>query len=227
MKLKALIVDDEHSGRAALKILLVKNHYYLFADITTVNSLEDAISMISNSQFHICFLDVQLNNKSGFDLLSHLSPLTTVIFVTAYSEYAINALREKAFDYLLKPINPLELKKCMNRYEQDFLLEEDSKRYLTIKINGATTPLRKDEIQYIQADGAYAKIVMDDKREYTTAKTLKVILCLLDLDFVRIHKSYAVNRAMIKSFRKELLTTKQNACLPVSRVGAKELSRHF
>ncbi len=227
MKLNALIVDDEHSGRTSMKILLSKNYYYLFANITTANSLDDAILLLSKNHFHICFLDIQLHTKSGFELLPYLPVQTKVIFVTAFSEYAINAIREKAFDYLLKPLNPLELKTCIGRYEREYLTEENTSQYLPIKIQGATTPLRIEEIEYIEAAGAYCCIHVAANRQHTTAKTLKTMADILGANFIRIHKSYIVNKGMVKSFKKDILTTTKNTCLPVSRVGAKELSKHF
>jgi two-component system LytT family response regulator len=227
MKLNALIVDDENSGRTSLKILLSRNYYYLFENITTSNSLEEAIEISANNYFHICFLDIQLDTKSGFELLPYLSKQTKVIFVTAFSEYAISAIREKAFDYLLKPINPLELKACINRYEKEYLTEENSSQYLSIKVQGETTPIRISDIEYIEAAGAYCSIHLTDNKDYTTAKTLKVMVDIVGNDFIRIHKTYLVNKAMVKSFKKDTLTTTKNTCLPVSRIGAKELSQHF
>ena len=227
MKLTALIVDDEHSGRTALSILLKKNHYYLFEKLITASSLEDAIAILAKETIHICFLDIQLHTKSGFELLPYLSVQTKVIFVTAFSEYAINAIREKAFDYLLKPLNPIELKNCINRYEKEYLTEENTSQYLTVKVQGATTPLRISDIEYIEAAGAYSSIHLTDSKNYTTAKTLKVMVDIVGSDFIRIHKTYLVNKAMVKSFKKDTLTTTKNTCLPVSRIGAKELSKHF
>jgi two-component system LytT family response regulator len=118
MKLHSLIVDDEHSGRISLKILLEQQFPYLFKKIITASSLDEAIEIVSKESFSICFLDIELNDRSGFDLLPYLPPETKVIFVTAYSEFAIRALREKAYDYLLKPINPAELVDCIQRLEK-------------------------------------------------------------------------------------------------------------
>lgn len=227
MKLKALIVDDEHSGRTALTILLKKNHYYLFEQLLIASSLEEAITVLSKEDVHICFLDIQLHTRSGFELLPYLSKQTKVIFVTAFSEYAINAIREKAFDYLLKPLNPLELKACISRYEREYLKEENQSQYLSIKVQGASTPLRIADIEYIEAAGAYCTIRLTDGKQYTTAKTLKTMADIVGNDFIRVHKSYLVNKAMIKSFKKDNLTTTKSTCLPVSRVGAKELSKFF
>jgi two-component system LytT family response regulator len=205
-KLTALIVDDEHSGRSSLKILLNKNCYYLFERIVTASSLDQAIEFVKQQHFNICFLDINLNNQSGFDLIPYLANDTKVVFVTAYSEFAIKAIKENAFDYLLKPINPAEFKTCVDRYEKEVLAETDAmKKYLHIKDQGETIPIPLD----------------------ITAKTLKSMTDVLGKDFIRIHKSYIINKMMIKSFKKNSLTTIHNTCLPVSRVGAKELSLHF
>ncbi len=226
-KLTALIVDDEHSGRSSLKILLNKNCYYLFEKIITASSLDEAIQLTKEDHFNICFLDINLNNQSGFDLLPYLANDTKVIFVTAYSEFAIKAIKENAFDYLLKPINPAEFTLCVNRYEKEVMDTKGSKKYLHIKDQGATIPIQLDEIEFLQAEGAYSKIHLTKNREYITAKTLKSMTDALGKDFIRIHKSYIINKMMIKSFKKNSLTTIHNTCLPVSRVGAKELSLHF
>jgi two-component system LytT family response regulator len=226
MKIKALIVDDEHSGRVSLKILLNKEFHFLFDTILTVSTLEEAIEKAANDSFHICFLDIELGNKSGFDLLPHFSNQTKVVFVTAYSEYSIQALREKAFDYLLKPINPAELKACIRRYEKEMHIT-DSTQYLCIKEKGFTIPIHKDEILFMEANGAYSKIHLVNGKEYTTAKTLKNLTEIVGEDFIRIHKSYTVSKLGIKSFKKDAVHTITNICLPVSRVGAKSLSAHY
>jgi DNA-binding LytR/AlgR family response regulator len=226
-KLTALIVDDEHSGRSSLKILLNKNCSYLFDKVVTASSLAEAIQQAENEHFNICFLDINLNNQSGFDLIPYLSSETKIVFVTAYSEFAIKAIKENAFDYLLKPINPAEFKLCVDRYEKEISDSGGVKRYLHIKDQGATIPIQLDEIEFLQAEGAYSKIHLTKNREYITAKTLKSMTDVLGKDFIRIHKSYIINKAMVKSFKKNSLTTIHNTCLPVSRVGAKELSSHF
>ncbi len=227
MKIKALIVDDEHSGRTSIKILLNKHYYYLFEAIETADSLNNAVKMIKESFYNICFLDIQLLNHSGFELLPYLSPKTKVVFVTAYSEFAIKAIKEQAFDYILKPLNPLELKTCISRYEKEHLNNGNAINYLFIKEQGETIPIQLSDIEYLEADGAYSVICLIKGKSYTTAKTLKTITASLGEDFIRIHKSYIVNKAMIKSYKKDSLTTIHNKCLPVSRAGAKELSQHF
>lgn len=225
MKLTALVVDDEHSGRVSIKILLTEQEDSLFEKVVMVPSLEEAMEQVAQEQFDLCFLDVDLGNHSGFDLLPSLPEHTKVIFVTAYSEYAIKAIREKAFDYLLKPINPVELSACIERYKKESSIEESNK-FLLIKDQGFTIPILLEDIHYIEANGPYSKIFLSNM-DYTTSKTLKTITSLAGKDFVRIHKSYTVNRNIIKSFKKDTIITMTNICLPVSRIGAKLLSQYF
>lgn len=227
MKIKALIVDDEHSGRSSIKILLNKYYYYLFESVETAANISEAISLANQKFYNICFLDIQLANHSGFELLPHLSVNTKVVFVTAYSEFAIKAIKEQAFDYILKPLNPLELKACISRYEKEYLNNSNNINYLFIKEQGETIPIPLVDIEYLEADGAYSIICLTKGKSYTTSKTLKTITALLGKDFIRVHKSYIVNKTMIKSYKKNSLTTIHNKCLPVSRVGAKELAQHF
>ena len=118
-KINVLIVDDEYSGRNSLKIILQAKAYGLINKITTSSNLGDAKIKVSSNDFQIVFLDIGLGNHSGFELLPYLSESTKVIFVTAYSEFAIQAIKQKAFDYILKPISPIELMGTINRYQKD------------------------------------------------------------------------------------------------------------
>jgi two-component system LytT family response regulator len=175
----------------------------------------------------LIFLDIELNSRSGFELLPYLSVDTKVIFVTAYSEFAIKAIKERAFDYLLKPLNPMELKDCIERYQKETMGTTLAYKYIVVRESGESVPIKLEEIEYIRADGPYSIIHTVRKVEYTTAKTLKSLMHSLGQEFVRVHKSYLLNRHMIKSFKKDTITTIHNTCLPVSRVGSKGLSQFF
>ncbi len=226
MKLNSLIVDDEHSGRVSLKILLKEQFSGFFNKISTASSLNEAIVSVSKESFNICFLDIELNDCSGFDLISYLPPETKVIFVTAYSEYAIRALREKAYDYLLKPINPSELFSCVQRIVEE-CKQNELRKFLLVKEQGFTVPLSLNEIVYLEGKGPYSKIFLLNKNHYLMSKTLKNLTEVLSNDFIRIHKSYIVNKSMVQSFKKDNLITTSNVCLPVSRFGSKILAQYF
>ena len=101
-KIKVVIVDDEELAREDFKRLLQKFDNIDLADEAV--SLKDAIEKCNSHKPDVVFLDIQLANESGFDLIDHLDQSTKVIFVTAFDEYAIKAFEVSAYDYLLKPV---------------------------------------------------------------------------------------------------------------------------
>ena len=221
-KINVLIVDDEYSGRNSLKIILQAKAYGLINKITTSSNLGDAKIKVSSNDFQIVFLDIGLCNHSGFELLPYLSESTKVIFVTAYSEFAIQAIKQKAFDYILKPISPIELMGTINRYQKEILCNNDNNKYLIIKESGKSIRIKIEEIEYIKGGGPYSFIFTTNGEQRTTSKTLKTIHELVGERFLRIHKSYLINTEMIQTFTNNRLTTKFNTCLPVTLVGLKE-----
>src|SRR3970282_735684 len=119
--MKALIVDEERLARVELKRLLQP-----FKDINVVGeavNVEDALEKITQLSPDLIFLDIQMPGKSGFDLLEELDSVPTVVFTTAYDEYALKAFEYNAMDYLLKPIEPKRLEETVNT-----LIEKDRKK---------------------------------------------------------------------------------------------------
>ena len=107
--MKAILVDDERSNLVNLQVLLAK-YCPLVKVITTSNQVEEAVTLINLHQPDLLFLDIQMGKNSGFDLLNMINnPSFEVIFVTAYDQYGIQAVKFAALDYLLKPVNPDEL----------------------------------------------------------------------------------------------------------------------
>lgn len=223
MKYSILVVDDESSGRTTLKILLEKDFWSHIKSLNFSKTFDEAKEKLKTNQFDIVFLDVNLKGVSAFDLMTFIPLATKVVFVTAYSEFMLKALRNKAFDYLVKPIKEEDLKECLLRIQRDFFSNSDSQT-LHIKQRGLTRMLKLSEIMYIQGNGPYSTIHLRDE-SCTTAKTLKSILPELGHGFVRIHKTYVVNRNQIKGFNKNKLILLTDQSLPVSRTGLKNLSQ--
>jgi len=223
MQLKALIVDDSPRELDTLKSLLNQNHKKDIHEIEVATTLDKAISLIDTSHYNLCFLEVELNKSNGFQLLPRFSPATKVVLTAANAKHAIQAIKEQVFDFLLKPINPVELKSCISRYIKELLSAGIKNHYLHIKAQGETIPLLFDDIEYIQANGAYSIIHLGNEKKYTTSKTLKALEKLLSDDFIRIHKTYIANKQAIKSYKKNVLTTNHNNQLPISRIGHKNM----
>lgn len=222
LKYKILIIDDELSGRMAMKILLDKIFWAYTEKLDFANTFEDAQLKFSSAIYDIIFLDINLKGVSAFDLLSSISGNAKVIFVTAYSEFMLKALRNKAFDYLMKPVKEIELAECLDRIKSETSID-NAKSSIQIKSQGVTRIIHLSEIIYIEGDGPYATLFLNNE-SIKTAKTIKSLILILNENFVRIHKSFLVNKNYIKGFNMDKLILHNKQCLPVSRTGYKNLS---
>jgi two-component system LytT family response regulator len=222
MKYTIHIIDDEFSGRTAMKILLEKVFYQHIESLTISKSFDDAKTRLDEHNYDIIFLDINLKGISAFDLMSLIPSTSRVIFVTAYSEFMLKAIRNKAFDYLVKPVKEEDLKECLLRIQKESgPVSEQS--YLSFKNKGITRLIRQNEIVYIKGNGPYS-IINTVEETFITSRTLKTIITELENHFVRIHKTYVVNTKFIKGFNKDTLILTNNECLPISRTGSKNLS---
>jgi len=221
MKYVILIVDDESSGQTTLKILLEK-HFWAHIDVLVfAKTFEEAKEKILESNFNLIFLDINLKGITAFELLPFIGNSTSVVFVTAYSEYMIQALRNKAFDYLVKPVKEEDLKDCLLRFQKTTQTELKDE-YIHIKQRGLTRIIKIADIIYIEGDGPYSTIFLKEE-SCTTARTLKSLEPEFGESFVRIHKTYLVNRAYIKGYINNKLTLTNDQNLPISRTGIKNI----
>jgi two-component system LytT family response regulator len=216
-KLSILILDDEYSGRAGLKTLLethATNHINL---IDSVANLEAAKQLIQVKHYHIFFLDIKLNEGTGFDLVTAIPEDSKIVYVTAFSKFAIAAIKHKAYDYLLKPVDPLDLIKVVDKCYKE--INEKARTYLTIKSNSISIPIELNTIIYLKANGPYSEIYLADHNAYTTSKTLKNLSEKLNGDFIRVHKSFIINKKYITGFNQKNIFLVNNICINLSRTG--------
>ncbi len=198
MNLTAIIVDDERLARKELRSLLAE-----FAEISIVGeaeNLSEAIDLIQTKRPDVVFLDIQLQNENGFDLLEKVENDFKLIFVTAFDAFAIRAFEINALDYLLKPVNPERLAKSLERLLE---IEEKDKtplrklRYedrIFLESGGRSKFLKINDIKYISADGDYTQVFTNDGGKYLVTKPLKEWEQRLpEKYFVRIHRSTIVN----------------------------------
>ncbi len=209
--IKALIIDDESKARNILQHYLV-NFIPEVTEIRQAESADAAIEMLNEYQPGIVFLDVEMPHKNGFDFLVQLKePAFDVIFTTAYNQYAIQAIRFSALDYLLKPVDPDELKTAVQRHLEKKGSEESKKELFDNLVQNIGKKEVKDfkiavpssdgvyffmieEILHLQAEGSYTHIHLVGKRPFVASKTLKHFEEMLeDFRFIRTHKSHLVN----------------------------------
>lgn len=206
--IKAIIIDDEVKARQGLRLVLEK--YCPEIEILALcESPEVGLKKITALQPDLVFLDVQMPNMSGFDLLEKVDTINfDVIFVTAYDKYAIKAIKFSALDYLLKPIDVDELtnavKKVLKKQKyrtvkyQSLLnnVKANTKKLTRLAIPSDNEIIMQPikDIIYCEADSSYTTLHLTDNKRITVAKTLKEFDSILpDTDFCRIHHSTLVN----------------------------------
>lgn len=214
--LKAIIVDDELKSRESLKILLEEfcNNVQVAA---LCQNVKEAVDAIRQHAPHIVFLDIQLQRETGFDLLTQIGRVDfEIIFTTAYSEYAIQAFKFSAIDYLLKPIDTEELKRAVDRVEKKLSanmperLEKMLRSFMTDLSNSYKLALPTldglvfvniKDVLYCEAMSNYTVFHTNDGKKYTVARSLKEYEGLLaEHNFFRIHNSYLINLREVKKY---------------------------
>jgi two-component system LytT family response regulator len=214
--IQVIIVDDEQSGSNVLKRLL--QDYFPGVEIQAVcSTIQEAELQIRRAAPHILFLDIEMPGGDGFQLLQNLGSVSfPVVFVTAYNEYAIRALRLSAADYLLKPVNKNDVEQAINKCRQLFpfriqhpviypavLFNSTASDNRVLVINKYTQEsISFKDICCIVADSNYAVIHMTSKKHVMVARPLKELeelLCEESHHFIRIHKSVIVNSSYIQS----------------------------
>jgi len=225
MKMDILIVDDERHGVIALKSIIDQFSLHFIGKIHTASNIEDAILIFDNNNINIAFLDIQLSKGSGFDIAKKISSTCKIVFVTAYAEHALTAIKHQAFDYLLKPIDPKELLLCLEKCAAH--ASHPKEQFLTIKSKGITIPVLQDSILYVKAKGPYSEIYLRDGNVYTTSQTLKDIQEKLNLYFIRTHKSYLINSNFIEGYNQKNVFLKNNLCFNISRLGLQQLQQFY
>jgi len=217
MKIRTLIVDDEPLARERVRRFLRDE-----PDVAIIGECgngAEAIKTIKSEKPDLVFLDIQMPEKNGFEVIKSLDPKTvpTVVFVTAYDQYALQAFDVHALDYLLKPFNRERLHRAVvharelienkNRGKMDERLAsliadlKTGKKYLerlVVKSVGRVFFLRTDEIDWIEAAGNYLKLHIG-RESHLIRETMNSIEAKLDPDkFLRIHRSTIVNIDRIK-----------------------------
>lgn len=239
MKHKAIIVDDERLARKEMRRLLAEFDEIIVAG--EAENLSEAVGLIESERPHIVFLDIQLSNENGFDLLERVPQGLNVIFVTAYDDHAIRAFDVNAIDYLLKPVNPARLAKSLER-----LLENKKEKHVTalrkleyedrlfLEIGSRSRFLKIRSIKCIFADGDYTQVFTDDGKKHLVAKPLKEWEGRLpEQYFARVHRSAIVNLEFIEKVESwfsrsyQIHLREMNEPLTVSRRYAAQLKTRF
>lgn len=231
----AVIVDDDEAAIAALK-----QEIQLFVEglsvIGSAHSIKEAVELIDKMKPDIVLLDIQLKEGLGFDVLEQASYTDYhLIFTTAYNQYALDAFKVSAFDYLLKPVNGAELEATIQRLKEsgkaeatDLGKNEHGKIVLTSA--GEIMLFDPDEILRCTAVGNYSQFHLLEGSKVLTSKTLKETEGILDSPiFLRVHKSHIVNLKLVKAFntKENYLVLKDESQIPVSQRKKATVIKHL
>ncbi len=214
---KAIVIDDEKRARTLLKGMIDE----LSLDVQVVElceDLPDGVKAIRKHKPDLVFLDIEMPGHSGLELLDFFDEQEinfSIIFTTAYNQYAIQAFKLSAIDYLLKPIAVNELEDTILRFKQK---KQDLSSFSMLKENLFQSTLSKiaistvnaikfietNSILFMKADGAYTQIYLHDDTIITSSKSLKYYEDVLEHlpNFMRCHKSYLVNLNFVTDYIK-------------------------
>ena len=242
-QLTAILVDDEISNLKGLE----KKLNTLFPEIEIVGmfqSPEDAINAINNNQPDILFVDIQMPRIDGFELLSRLKHINfQIIFVTAYSEYAIEAFKKSAVDYILKPIDNNDLKVAVQKALANISSEKEKQSNSklldllsdTVKKNKVIVPTSKgisfipeEEVMHLEGYEGYTKIHLTNKSMLTSSYNLGKFEKALGTKFFKCHKSHIINLEHVRHFENEGYIVLDNTYrVPISKSNKKAFLELF
>ena len=198
-KLKCIIVDDDALSRETLRNL-IGNHDGLRLIGTYHNALEGKMGLVKN-EVDLMFLDVEMPEMTGFELLDDFKRIPQVVMVTAEKKYAFEAFEYDVTDFLSKPLETQRFQKAIEKvfYYNDNLTQTVEDLNIVFKCNGALVKLACGKIDYIEAMGDYIKVVAGDD-SYVVHSTMKAFIAQLPDAFLRVHKSYIVNLDKVDRF---------------------------
>lgn len=245
--IKTIIIDDEPRARDTIADILelyCKNVNV----IAQAEDVKSGIKTISQNKPDVVLLDIKMPDGTGFDLLKQLDVIDfKVIFITAYEEYAIKAFKFSALDYILKPIDPDELIKAIEKAEQSFHqentklkldafysnIENISKevKKIVLKTFDSIHLVNVQDIIRCEADRNYTQFFFNDGEKLLVSKTLKEFDEILnEYGFFRAHQSHLVNMAYVKRYEKKgggYLVMKDNSSITVSFRKKEQLLKLF
>ena len=220
-KIKALLIDDEESARDVLENLLLR--FCPEVDLVAkCENIPSAVQAIKKHQPDVVFSDIEMPDYAGFEIVKFFEELTfELVFVTAYDQYAVRAFEIAAVDYLLKPIDIERLKLSVKRVIERKDLDERKERLSLLSNSLETKQLKKivitdkgqqniiaiENIIAFEAQEAYCTIYTENQK-FVASKNLKHFETILETIpyFIRVHKSWLINKCFIKNYSKTELS---------------------
>jgi DNA-binding LytR/AlgR family response regulator len=217
MKIRVLIVDDEPRAHTVLQ-----NYMERIPELELIGDCYNAVEayqFIKKQTVDLIFLDITMPEIDGFGFLRMLERPVAVVFTTAHSQFAVESYEYNAIDYLKKPIPFERFLKAVNKSIQvigNKTLAQPQKKDIELRVNGEAQQIQLDQIMYVQSLGNYVKVFLDRKNILVQITTKELEDMLPKSLFIRIHKSFIVNRSRITRVSDEEVWLQETA-LPVGK----------
>lgn len=245
-KKSIIIIDDEFDARRVLRKYM-ERYFPDFVIVGEADNVERAVNLLNQVQADIVFLDINLGDGTGFDVLDTVDAKPgAIIFTTAFDQYALKAFNYHALDYLLKPIEPdsfvnaverilsMSKKEKVSNIDMTSLLKSlgQSDRKLGIPTSEGLKFILLERIVMFVADASYCSVFLDDRSEIVVSKPLKFFSDKLESmsTFLRPHKSYIINVHFIEEYIKEdggSLKLSNGKLIPISRQKKDEILKEL
>lgn len=214
--LKAILIDDEPDSIRLLALLL-KEYCPQVKIEGQYNSSMEGLQAIRTLKPDVVFLDIEMPEMNGFELLNQLDDIFfSLIFITAYNEFALKAFRFSALDYLVKPLDASELQEAVKKTEKhqridqgqiellrSQLLKQQQPQKIAVAFQTGVVFIELKDLVYCEAEGNYTKLFLTNGKNYLLSKTLREVQEVLEeRNFLRVHRQYLINLDHIKSYHK-------------------------
>ena len=216
--IKAVIIEDEAQLRETNRLLLQNNFPNIYI-VGEADNVKEAINLIKETQPDIVFLDIELKDGNSFQILQECKPFTfKPIFITAYQQYAVKAIKFSAIDYILKPVNEYEfcdaVSKALDHLKQEEIIVQTDQfqsyyqssstlKNIILRTSDALHIIKLEDIFYCKSDNSYTSFFIKDKPEIIVSKSIREYEELLsEYGFIRPHQSYLVNIRFIDKISK-------------------------
>ena len=227
--IKCIAIDDEPLALQQLTNYLKKVPFFEIAG--SCLSASEAMKILSEEPVDAIFLDINMPDLNGVDFVRALIDRPMVIFTTAYSEYAVEGFKLEAIDYLLKPFSFADFSRSAAKAQSLYELlayrktqgnapapeaTPRDREYISIKADYKTTLVRISDIVYLESEGEYVRLHLDDRSTITTLFRLKNMEAALPSEmFMRVHRSYIVNLQRIRSYVKGRVFISDSEYVPI------------
>lgn len=224
--MRCIIVDDEQLARDVLEMYVEKNPDLQLVGIC--KNAREALNTIEHQTVDVMFLDIQMPDVSGMNLVKSLKNPPLIVFTTAYDDYALEGYEVSAIDYLLKPISPERFDKAVEKVKIVLGLQQNASNedYMFVRADYQDVKVKFSDIQYVEGLKDYVKIVLPEKKIITLMNIKGILEKLPDDRFVRVHKSYIVALDKIQSAKGRSLVIAEKE-IPIGLTFQEEFKKRF